>query len=839
MIDVDSIYCFGCMELIEDYPCPKCGYAPEQSAYGYALKPGTRLKGKYLIGKMLGQGGFGITYIGMDLKLRRKVAVKEYYPASFVSRKYSTGQIIWHDTETARQAQLSGQEHFLKEARKMSRVDGIDSVVHVFDVFQENNTAYIVMDFIEGRTLQRWLTKNGPLPWESVRAIFMPVIQTMAQVHQQGLIHRDISPDNLMLLPDGRVKILDLGAAKDLNINSGNSSMQVAKSGFSPLEQYVQSIRSGTWTDVYSMAATMYYTLTGVLPPTAIDRANEDTLRWDLPQLQSLPPAVLTAIKNAMAIRSEDRTQTMDIFFGELHGNLKQASKSRKNGKLPKWLIPAAAAFAAVGAAAAIIAGISFHRDRTGDLHIGSGDPVATVPIKSDFPSAQIEQLKETCTREVYEYNNGSRMEMYFDTLDRECLRIYINEEGAAEFVFLAEYDSNGNILKYEGYENEQLMRHTVYTRDADGKATLMQKYAGDVLLETAEYTYDSQGRNITFVRRDGSGNVLLEAESTYAADGAETYTGTHHNGDRFLYLYSPDGQMQEYFLYDSQGNQTSRCVYTYDSNGRLVEDWWYERDGTSSQTVYHYEGDLLAGTTSVYPDIDYTSECQFIYGPRNIRFGSRFVSDGNANEYEDVSDISGSWCLRSFSYYPASREVYSTTYYDWDQNEVRSEHFDSSGNLTSFSEGVYDDSGKYIGTQYTRYSADGTYTVSLTDLNYNTLYYETYASDDRLLERVDYQYDDSGNMLSYVDTEYNEDGSYTKSEVNSDYRTTSSETYDSSGNLLSTAAYEYDASGKRISSTVTVYYYDGSYTVTVTDADYKTVSEKTYDKDGNLLRGY
>ena len=837
---MDSIYCFGCMELIEDYPCPKCGYASDRSAHGYALKPGTRLQGKYLVGKMLGQGGFGITYIGMDLKLRRKIAIKEYYPASFVSRKYGTGQIIWHATETARQAQLSGQEVFLKEARKMSRVEGIDSVVHVFDVFQENNTAYIVMDFIEGKTLQSWLQKAGPLPWESVRAIFMPVIQTMSQVHRLGLIHRDISPDNLMLLPDGRVKILDLGAAKDLNINSGNSSMQVAKSGFSPLEQYVQSIRSGTWTDVYSMAATMYYTLTGVLPPSAIDRTNEDTLRWDLPQLQAVPPSVCTAMKNAMATRSEDRTQTMDIFYGELLGNLQPAKKSRKPRKLPKWLIPAAAVFAAVVVAAAVLSGISSNSRQPENLHINSGSTPAATPSDTDLPTGQIEQLKETCTREVYEYNNGSRMELYFNGQDSECLRIFVDETGAEKFVFLAEYDSDGNILEYTGYENGQLMRRTAYTRNADGNATRIEHYVGGALLETSEYTYDSQGRDIACTRRDGSGNIVLDATSTYDADGAETYTGTHSGGERFLYLYRPDGQLQEYFNYAPDGTLTTRCVSTYDSSGRLLEDRWYHSDGTENWTEYHYDGDRLTGSTTTYPDIDYISECTFLYGPRGIRFGSSYsYDDGSLSEYESVTDISGSWCLRSFSHTPTSREVYSTTYYDWDQRDLKTEGFDINGNLTSLSESVYSDTGEHMGTKYTRYDEDGAYTVSQTDLHYNTQYYETYSSDGRLLNRTDYRYDADGTMLSYLETEYNEDGSFTKTEVDSNYHTVGSETYDSSGSLLSTAAYEYDASGKRIGSTVTVYYYDGSYTVTVTDANYKTVSEKTYDKDGNLLRGY
>lgn len=311
-------YCFGCMEHIESYPCPHCGYVPSGNATAYTLRPGSILRGKYLVGKVLGQGGFGITYIGMDLALQRKVAIKEFYPANCVGRETGTNRVVWYDSPQAQSTMQAGQEQFLKEARKISRVSNISTVVHVFDVFQENGTAYICMEFIEGQTLQQLLKLTGPLPWVKAREIFLPVIQTMAQVHQQGLIHRDLSPDNLMIQRDGTVKILDLGAAKDLNLNTGISSMQVAKGGFSPLEQYLSSGESGSWTDVYALAATMYYALTGVVPPTAMDRLNRDTLRWDLPQLRTLPTEVYKALNHAMAVRKEDRTQTMEAFAAEL-----------------------------------------------------------------------------------------------------------------------------------------------------------------------------------------------------------------------------------------------------------------------------------------------------------------------------------------------------------------------------------------------------------------------------------------------------------------------------------------------------------------------------------------
>ena len=305
--------CPGCMEPSQENPCSRCGFdSRSPSGMEYALPLNTILAGKYVVGRVLGQGGFGITYIGWDLALERKVAIKEYYPSGQVSRTQGTRSLTWYTTEQASVARKSGMEMFLKEARKMVKVDNIPGVVRVLELFQENGTAYIVMEFVEGETLKTRLQKTGPLSWSQAKTIFEPVVHAMSKVHRAGLVHRDLSPDNLMLTADGSVKILDLGAAKDLNVNSGASSMQVAKSGFSPLEQYIQRGNSGPWTDVYAIAATIYYTLTGKLPPNAVDRLDHDTLSWSEPGLSALPPAALAALEHAMEVQISDRIQTMD-----------------------------------------------------------------------------------------------------------------------------------------------------------------------------------------------------------------------------------------------------------------------------------------------------------------------------------------------------------------------------------------------------------------------------------------------------------------------------------------------------------------------------------------------
>ena len=311
--------CMKCMHPLTagETVCPECGRAyGSANAETFALKPGTILEGKYLVGEMLGQGGFGITYIGFDLLLEQKVAIKEYYPMStgMVSRDgHST--VVWSSAMMGKTGTQKGFDSFLKEARKMAKLGGIPGVVGVKSVFIQNETAYIVMDFIEGETLLKKLQKNGPMDFDSCVKLMTPIMQALAEVHEHGIIHRDISPDNIMVRPDGKLILLDLGAAKDLDIQGNDGSVQssqmVAKHGFSPIEQYSKSGKVGPWTDIYAMAATIYYCCTGILPPPATDRTIDDTLACQ----PRLTHAQFDILADCMRMRPQDRPQSMDTLL--------------------------------------------------------------------------------------------------------------------------------------------------------------------------------------------------------------------------------------------------------------------------------------------------------------------------------------------------------------------------------------------------------------------------------------------------------------------------------------------------------------------------------------------
>lgn len=305
--------CVNCMSEMQKSAgryCPVCGFdnqSVEQPIY--ALKLNYILHGRYLIGRVLGQGGFGITYVGLDMVLDLKVAIKEYFPMGMVTRQDMSSTLLWNPSQASQTQRQSGCEGFLKEARKMAKTDANPTIVRVRDTFLENETAYIIMDFVEGHTLKEELQKNGPMPFPKCMELLRPMMEGLARVHQQGIIHRDISPDNMIVQPDGSVKLLDLGAAKDITLSNGQSSQVVAKKGFSPIEQYVEKGQIGPWTDVYALCATISYCITGKMLPDATERMLMQAGQQGPVLPGDLPENIALALKDGLALKAEDRIQ--------------------------------------------------------------------------------------------------------------------------------------------------------------------------------------------------------------------------------------------------------------------------------------------------------------------------------------------------------------------------------------------------------------------------------------------------------------------------------------------------------------------------------------------------
>ena len=292
----------------------------------YCLRKGTRLIGRYTIEGVLGQGGFGITYLGMDELHKKKVAIKEFFPQGIVTRN-----IEYEDTVTVtlvgeKENYDKGKERFLKEAQTMAMFSKDKGIVKALDFFEINNTAYIVMEYLEGVTLKQYLRENERIAAEDLVELLVPLIEALDEIHSQGLIHRDISPDNIMVLPDGRIKLMDFGAARDYTEFGEKSLSIVLKPGYAPPEQYQTHGVQGPWTDIYALCATMYKCITGENPPDAIDRLVDDHLKkisaFGIPVL----PQIEEAIIKGMSVAANDRYQNVGDFCEDLYGGYEENS---------------------------------------------------------------------------------------------------------------------------------------------------------------------------------------------------------------------------------------------------------------------------------------------------------------------------------------------------------------------------------------------------------------------------------------------------------------------------------------------------------------------------------
>ncbi len=301
--------------------CPVCGCGRDIKAKNsHILPPGTILNGKYLVGPSLGAGGFGITYLVLDLNLGVKAAIKEYFPGIFASRDTGSkaGNTVLVQDGMEREYS-EGLTHFTQEAGILSRFFELPGIVTVKDFFYENSTAYIVMEYIDGISLKEYLKeRGGRISYSETLNLMMPVISSLAIVHKNMLLHRDISPDNIMVTGGARVKLIDFGAARSYQ-DSRRSMTVILKQGYAPYEQYYKNGVQGTWTDIYALCATMYRMIAGKVPPEAVERKEKDSL-VPLSSLNlQLPPNISKAIEKGLSIAPEMRQQTMQELYDDLY----------------------------------------------------------------------------------------------------------------------------------------------------------------------------------------------------------------------------------------------------------------------------------------------------------------------------------------------------------------------------------------------------------------------------------------------------------------------------------------------------------------------------------------
>jgi serine/threonine protein kinase len=349
--------CYGCFNTIDDSAatCPYCGYDTGAETPKWILPPGTILNGKYEVGRSLGEGGFGITYLAWDTYMQTKIAIKEYFPANVVTRDTTMpgGNTVSKNVTVGSINFDDGLKRYVQEASILSKFFDLPGIVAVKDFFYENETAYFVMEYIEGMSLKDYLdSQGGSIGYEEALALVQPVISSLHVIHQNNLLHRDISPDNIMISNDGTIKLIDFGAARSMEQAADNGMTVMLKHGYAPIEQYSRKGPQGPYTDVYGVCAVLYRMITGRVPLDATDRATSEAGSGDglIPIRKSarkVPKHIAAAIERGLSVLPENRQQNMQQLYDELYIS-RRGVVERKVDDAYSMLVKALIAVAAV-----------------------------------------------------------------------------------------------------------------------------------------------------------------------------------------------------------------------------------------------------------------------------------------------------------------------------------------------------------------------------------------------------------------------------------------------------------------------------------------------------------
>lgn len=439
--------CFNLFDIVysdkeEREVCPYCGYCegtPPKELYH--LYPGVGLyNNRYVIGTCIGFGGFGITYKAWDNVLETVVAVKEYYPTGLVQRVPGKPQVIIYTGES-KEEYMQGLERFLDEAKNMAKFVDNPNIVHVDAFFEENNTAYLVMEYLPGMTLKSYLkSKGGRIGCEEVIPIADAVITALKEIHAGGIIHRDISPDNIMLCNDGRIKLLDFGAARFSDADQERTRSIILKPGFAPPEQYKAKSKQGPWTDIYALCATVYRAITGVLPDESVNRVIEDTVQSPIQIYSDIPERISNTVMKGMSIYPEIRFSNVDELKKALDGEKKvmEPKKELRVRRMKRTIT--------VGIALLIVVSMSLYvynmyKNKKADVVMNSADISIWIAVddqmNEDGAKAMMDSGIEAFTSSQEKVNVNYKF-IPEDQYGSELLKAY--ENGEMPTIFQAQY---------------------------------------------------------------------------------------------------------------------------------------------------------------------------------------------------------------------------------------------------------------------------------------------------------------------------------------------------------------------------------------------------------------
>ena len=424
-MEIRKSLCYNCFREREtlEGPCPYCGFdlAENEKKFPVALRAGTVLNDRYIVGRVLGQGGFGITYLALDTQLNAKVAIKEFMPGEIATRVGGATVSVMMDTKSEEFAY--GAERFQEEARTLAKFIGNPNIAGVSSYFDENDTSYFVMDYIEGISFKTYIANHGgKISVEETLNVMIPVLRALTAVHAEGFIHRDVTPDNIYITKDGMVKLLDFGSAR-YSIGDKSKSLDVIlKVGYAPKEQYIRRSRQGPFTDVYSCAACFYAAITGFLPPESLERMDEDTL---VPISQcgiEIPEYLDKAILKGLAVQPEDRFQNAQEFLDAIESQqVVEVPVSGGTAPAPEKKKAKPALIAGIAAAVVVVLGIGIAIGGGGRTTVDADGETVQL-IQAEVPSITI--AGQEYSTDLTELDLGS---MYLTDADIEPLQYMVN----------------------------------------------------------------------------------------------------------------------------------------------------------------------------------------------------------------------------------------------------------------------------------------------------------------------------------------------------------------------------------------------------------------------------
>lgn len=545
------------------------------------LKPGVILKERYKIEEVIGAGGFGITYRAWDPLLQSYVAIKEYYPSGIATRSADSSKVCVPVGQEQREYHR-GRIRFLKEAQDVARFQSEPNIVSIYDYLEENDTAYMVMEYLHGCTLKQYIREHGGrLDTDHILHICLSVLDALAVVHKAGMIHRDISPENIFICEDLTVKLIDFGAAKQVYLDGEQTMSVVLKPGYAPPEQYAKKDKQGPWTDIYALGATLYFAATGEKPEESFGRVLEDTIKPVCEVNPEIPRAMSQVIMRAMSVKIEDRYQTVEAMREAL------LAGEGQNAQMEPYVIPASRVSKRdlpkkrgflIGVAFCIVimlvvtgiwmagrvakkAGTATATEMNAASTEAQTATMADAQTSTDAEQAATEAEKTTQADNPMVMHVPTKEELAEQEKSDAILNITSSETERVS-IDAFEYMKDGN----QGYRMESADGLAAVAYEGDC-VKLCLKYYDSILGDTPQVT-DDLIYSYTFERYDsdyGIYRAIYDADDTSGYwDYATLYPPEFHFADDSFTLYIPltsgleDGRYKLYFSYEDPATQKS-----------------------------------------------------------------------------------------------------------------------------------------------------------------------------------------------------------------------------------------------------------------------------------------